>query len=460
MYWGYTEALDFHKEFYQLTDETEENSPNELHILLIGSGDPRHILKTLTKSHTYATKIIFYMLEGCWEIIARNMLLLNIALEQPTELSIKGKTHLFMDIYGNALIRPASYNYICSKASHYANAITDLDYAREVMPLLIFDSLKFSERDNLQNIFDFWQSKEENCFQMSKYWENRVRGDLQQRYDSRNGAFDWDLHMKLKDYGAGQICPQEYKHWRDIGVAFVFPEYEQVHGNKTLSAGLMRYGDHYKHRGYLGDIHVGPFCTFGVNCVDDKFLQSNHGTNRFRATDLTERNIYEIMYEITTKEPYTYSAKDAHEFGGTCIQISKPLENVSTTLVNNLDDLKKNDKPFMLSENVSIEILSPENLLKFQKLPKFHRWFDVVFVARNMFNFLKRDEFQLILRDGAMVFFETQQYSVNKREDISEFLTKIKGFSKDAKLTALTHFNINVPMPIVRYLNGNNEIIE
>lgn len=460
MYWGYSEPLDFYKEFHQYTGDTIETAPNELHILLLGSGDPRHILKTLSKSHTNDTKIIFYMLEGCWEIIARNILLLNIALEQSTELSIKGKTHLFMDIYGNALIRPASYNYMCSKATHYANAITDLDYARQTMQMLNFDMLKFSERDNLQNIFDFWQSKKENIFNISKYWEDRVRADLATRYDSRMGAFDWDLQMKLKDYGASQICPQEYKHWRDIGVAFVFPEYEQVHANKTLAVGLMRYGDQYKHRGYLGDIHIGPFCAFGLNCTDNAFLQSNHGTNRFRATDLTERNIYEIMHEITTKESYAYRSKDAHEFGGTCIQISKPFENVQTALVNNVDDLKKFNKPFMLSDNVSIRIMSPEHLLKFQKLPEFQRYFNAVFVARNYFDFLRHDEFKFILKDAAMVYFETRQYSIGKREDISEFLTKIKTFAKDVKLKALTHFNINVPMPIVRYINVCDEINE
>lgn len=454
MFWGFSEPIDFQTDI-QL-HHTTGPSPDELHILLLGSGDPRHILKSIAtayRTENSTTKIRFYMLEGCWEIIARNILLLTVALERSSVLSIKGKTHLFMDIYGNSVVRPASYNYICSKARHFTDAITDFDFAAEKMPIFDFRLLKSRERDSLQTVFDFWQHKTENVFNVATYWTDRVRADLASRYDSRNGAFDWDLQMKLKDYGAQQICPQEYKHWRDVGVAFVWPEYEQMHANKSLAAGLVRCGTRYQHRGYVGDIHVGPFCTFGLKCTDAALSASDHGTNRFRATDVSQRNIYELMYEITERNPYCYNAKDTHEFGGTNIHISKPFDCVATVPVNSAADLKAFNEPLIETDRYSVTILSPEQLVSFQNRPQFRKCFNGIFVARNYFDFLKKSEFASILADEAMVVFETKQYSILRREEISEFLMRIKAFAKDVGLKALTHFYVNGPIPIVRYKN-------
>jgi len=35
-------------------------------------------------------------------------------------------------------------------------------------------------------------------------WNNRLRQYLGTRYDTRNGAFDWDLSMKLGDLGVSK----------------------------------------------------------------------------------------------------------------------------------------------------------------------------------------------------------------------------------------------------------------
>lgn len=449
MFWGYSEALDLLTEYEKRFHEQAE-SLDELNILLYGGGDPRHILQTIAKAQLRERpiRLNFYVLEGCLEIVARQLLLLNLALEQPDEFSLKGKTHTFMDLYGNALLRPLSYAYLAAKSPIYGKAITDLDgYAKHVLPVFNFARLKYSERDALENIFTFWQNKSEHIFQIAKYWDQRVKENLGTRYDYRNGVFDWDLSMKLRDYGGEQICAQEYKHWRDSGVAFVYPEFEQTFPNKTFAAALHKNGNEFKHRGYVGDITVGPFTAFGVKCSDDSMKKSNHGTNQYRATDITFRNLLEIMYEIQERQAYQHDATHYREFGASSLQISKHMP----AIIDSADiELKKYNQPIMCLPNLSITFLSLDNVMKIQSQSELQRKFDVVFVAQNYFPFVK-PSFADTFSKKAVVMFETKQMSVLRKEDISEFLEKIKDMGKSMGLDAATHFNINVPIPIVRY---------
>ncbi|GFG33792.1 hypothetical protein Cfor_05135 [Coptotermes formosanus] len=87
------------------------------------------------------------------------------------------------------------------------------------IPLLRLDTLKYRERDYLENVFKFWQEPGTR-FPISQYWDKRVRQHLGTRYDSRVGVFDWDYHMKLRSCGAEHITAREYKGWRNSGVAF------------------------------------------------------------------------------------------------------------------------------------------------------------------------------------------------------------------------------------------------
>lgn len=452
MFWGFCEALDLYNEYQSTFKVTNGDSETkeELNILLYGSGDPRFILKTLAKSYKHGVKINFFVIEGCLEIIARNILLLSIALEPPTEFSLKGKTQTFMDLYGNSLLRPISHSYMCSKAKHFLNVITDLDYAKEKIPILNFDQLKYRERDALENIFNFWLERKGNIFNIAKYWENRNRELLKTRYDNRNGVFDWDLQMRLKDYGAEQICSQEYKHWRDVGVAFVFPEYEQAMPNKTLAADLCRNGTTYRHRGYVGDITVGPFTTFGLKCDDANLLRSEHGANFFRASDITERNLFEIMFEIQERRSYESCRGDLHQFGTTVLDMGTAMPPVTPEC--NESDLRKYEEPTIKIDNLTVTFLPLDDTMAVQKRENFKAFFDVVFVARNYFSFLKED-FGNIFKEKCLVMFETRQYSTLRKEEIADDLKRIKEYAKVLNLSAVTNYAINKTLSMVKYRN-------
>lgn len=240
MFWGNSSALDLYEEYMvslknENSDEsTEDNAsgdiiqrdidkqsnpkakPRVLNVLLFGSNDPRHVIKTMAKQYQHKSKdgknsmtiLNFYLLDGCIEVVARNIALLSIALEDPNSLNLLNKVHNFMDIYGNSLIRPSSYHYLIGKSKSLLNIVTNGECLQQLAPILNIDNLTYKERDGLENTFNFWLPKIGNIYEIQNYWSNRVRQSLGTRYDYREGAFDWDLNMVLKQREGQQICSQ------------------------------------------------------------------------------------------------------------------------------------------------------------------------------------------------------------------------------------------------------------
>lgn len=228
MFWGLSEALDLLSEYLNIFNNSNENpeqkeDPNkeknskqfkeEYNILIFGGNDPRHIIKTIAKMYIHRSQglnpiLNFYIIDGCIEIVARNLILLGIALENPDIINLRTKVHLFMDIYGNTLLRSSSYNYLTAKSRSLLKAITDNDYMRKLTPMISIEQMKYRERDGLENSFEFLVSKDGHSFKIQEYWNVRLRKLLATRYDYREGQFDWDLNMVLKDRDAKQICSQ------------------------------------------------------------------------------------------------------------------------------------------------------------------------------------------------------------------------------------------------------------
>lgn len=447
MFWGFSEAENLYDLYKSNCVLGDSPMPSELNILIFGCGDPRHIIKTISTSYQHTVKINFYIAEGILDLYARNFLLLTIALEP--NLSPTWKTHLFMDVYGNTLLRPISSNYIGSKVSHFEKIVTDDEYRAQVSAIFDFSLLKYRERDHLQNIFHFWANRATNVFNVVAYWETRLRETLKMRYDHRNGAFDWDLMMRLKEYGAKQICSQEYQHWRENGVAYTFPEFEYSMPNKSLVVGLIRDGEtSYRHRGYTGDMSVGPYAGFGLDCDDPKLLTSNHGVNVCRATDVTYRNLLAIFYEVGEKKKLE-NVEDCPAFGSVVLETGKSFQH---KLCDQNEELAKFNEPLLEVAGISVKFVSNDDILEIGKGVKFRNKFDVIAVGNTHFPFVQSVEFQNIFNEKCLVVFETRQISTMKKEQISEFLGEIKKFGYQINgLELVTKFTINRPYPSVVY---------
>lgn len=299
--------------------------------------------------------------------------------------------------------------------------------------------------------FTFWKNKKKHIYDIKKYWDDQNRVQLKERYDYRNGAFDWDLHMRLKENGAKQICTQEYKHWRECGVAFTFPEFEYALPNKTFAMEIRRNGDNWFHRGYVGDMSTGPFITFGIDCSEEKLLKSNFGTNECRSTDITERNLYEIMWEIKhqTKYDSKNDKKNFRKLGAVTLKVGDnpcAARSFEDTDMN----LMKYDKPLMSFNNVKVHFLSVDDILNITKKHHFQHKFNVVFVAHNYFSFLK-DDFVEILKTPSLVLFETKKFSTLKKEEVAKNIEEIKNYAKNINLKPVTNFSLNLVNSVIKF---------
>ena len=100
-------------------------------------------------------------------------------------------------------------------------------------------------------IFKLWGEENLN---IRDQWDIRMRQYLGARYDAQDGAFDWDLSMKLYELKATMITKTEYFRFRKMGVAFSpFDEEHHETANKTICSSKVmkdKRGDKNAYRGY------------------------------------------------------------------------------------------------------------------------------------------------------------------------------------------------------------------
>uniref|UniRef100_A0A4X2K632 Dynein axonemal assembly factor 3 n=1 Tax=Vombatus ursinus TaxID=29139 RepID=A0A4X2K632_VOMUR len=300
-WWGLSPALDLQAECPP--DASSPGDPPELDILLLGSVDARHILRTLAQAQLWPLRRLnFFVLENNLEAVARQILILNLAFEPPEKMGLQEKSEMFLELWGNGLVRTQVAEYVRTQSQRMRRLLPEPDDLAAQLPQLSLEALKFRERDSLEAVFIFWAASEaEASFPLSRLWDSRLRGYLGSRYDARRGVSDWDLHMKLHDRGARVINSQEFRRWRETSVAFEIRDASAYQlPNRTLASGrLMSHrGERVAVRGYWGDVATGPFVAFGIESDDQSLLLTRNGTPVKCAGEISLHNVTSLFRSL------------------------------------------------------------------------------------------------------------------------------------------------------------------
>uniref|UniRef100_A0A8C5RD13 Dynein axonemal assembly factor 3 n=1 Tax=Laticauda laticaudata TaxID=8630 RepID=A0A8C5RD13_LATLA len=428
-WWGFSPALNL--QAMSLESSTEhlklsQNGVPELNILLVGSIDARHILKTMSQMHRQPQrKISFYVLENNLEAMSRQLLFLNLALEPPDKMGLQEKSETLLELMGNTLLRNQTAAYLHEKAALFIRYITDSDFQLANLPILDFSALKFRERDRLEAIFQFWRNPDPQAFQIKQLWDLRLRQYLGTRYDSRRGVCDWDLTMKLHEHGAITINFHEFFHWRNTGVAFEMREATYDVPNKTLASRcLMRHkGEPIPARGYWGDITTGPYITFGIEAEDPTLLKTINGCPSKNAQEISLHNVTTLLYELRYHTHYNPSdppeeGKDGDDCTALCATKGLPT-----------------------TEDVCVHFLPLDCLPELHHKAKYQQLFNLIFFSCSMVNYLKPN-LRLVSAPKATLIVELTNFLPDlTKEQVSEFSSRVTHLARDAGFVPVAETN-------------------
>ena len=135
-----------------------------------------------------------YIHEKQKENICRAILFLTIMCEK--QLSMRERQELFLDLYGNALIRDKSAAYLEGIVKELIQLVTeDHRCASPIKDLVSLEQLSFKDRDEMEEIFSSYLKK--HPFDMERLRDQRLRHHFADRYDFRRNAVDWDFQFTV-----------------------------------------------------------------------------------------------------------------------------------------------------------------------------------------------------------------------------------------------------------------------
>jgi dynein assembly factor 3 len=320
--WGFSPAQDLLKEAPMGGSTGGELETNSTRVLVTRPGDIRHVMASISRRRrhskgSHSAPVQFVVMEKQLEVIARHMLLLQIACDW--ELPIRQRATVFLEVFGNTLLQERTQRYVYSLGLELINLVCNGVGA--LADFVDLSLLKYRDRDTLVDIFHSWSPSV--SYDIVNLRDFRLRGHYGLRYDTRSGVVDWDYHARVKP-AAPVIHHTLYRGWRLNGVAFEFGDQQYNQPNRTLGSyaeGVMKKGKDKglkkEIRGYWVDVANGPFVPFGVRCDKSTphaaglFDVQNPGTGveqyRHHTVEIAVFNLLSYLWEIETGEPYSMS---------------------------------------------------------------------------------------------------------------------------------------------------------
>lgn len=444
-WWGFGPARDL------LNSENMVRSDGELNVLLVGSGDPRHILKTIT-GLTDSDTLHVWVIENSMEVVARQLLLIYLSLQTPENMSLHKKTELFLEVFGNSEIRKETEETLKHAAAQLSLSITNtLSSDSHAHPCLDTSLLKFKERDELVRIFKLWERPPSVPASVSKVWDARVRQHLGTRYDSRQGCFDWDLSMKLHQRGCGVISKHQYVKWRESGVAFEMREglYQSANQSLLSTRVFNHRGDQVAVRGYWGDIVSSPYLSFGIETENKDLLKKHNNQHAKTAQDISEVNVL-ALFECLATRGCSLLNEDVPNSSSSCCQSTDSLiteEKIQNDPSSSQTHTEPEQHPAVQQtqalgllnlSGVKVSFLSPDSLNKLPFKNKYRNLFNSIFCSASMVHQLDSSLREIAVPDAALVI-ELANFLLDlSKEQVSGFADRVKEIAEESGFTA-TH---------------------
>ncbi|XP_071515661.1 dynein axonemal assembly factor 3 [Panulirus ornatus] len=321
-WWGFSPPVDL------LNYVDDEDVPGAtVQALVIGTGDPRHLLMTLARKHRKRLRV--YLLEATVEVYARVLLLMGISLQQ--NLGLRERANLLLDLWGNLYLRPASRDYLENAARRLSIVITDVTQYSAMFGLISAGRLKYRERDAIDAVCRTWYKLSLDQYDPASCWDARLRQILGTRYDYRKAEADWAWNMRLshriqqlhvsppgreadegvaageegmqKDghVGVGAGWGQEYLVWRDTGQAFTIATDATSHLPNTSLASVapVREGTtRHQRLGYWGDLLSGPFPALALASADARVSKTSNGRSKYSGSEVAQWNLESLLRQL------------------------------------------------------------------------------------------------------------------------------------------------------------------
>nr|XP_055038325.1 dynein axonemal assembly factor 3-like [Misgurnus anguillicaudatus] len=438
-WWGFGPARDLLG-----SDIHTMKSHGELNILLVGSGDPRHILKTISGMRE-TDSLHVWVIENSMEVVARQLLLIYLSLLNPETMSLHKKTEVFLEIFGNSEIRSETEETLKHAAAELSLSITNtLSSDSNTHPCLDTSLLKFKERDDLLQIFKLWERPPSVPASVRKVWDARVRQHLGTRYDSRQGCFDWDLTMKLHQRGCEVINKHQYVKWRESGVAFEMREglYQTANQSLLSTRVFNNRGNRVGVRGYWGDIVSSPYLSFGIETEDKDLLKKHNNQHVKTAQDISEVNVL-ALFECLASRWRSPLSKDASSTSSTCNpSTDDPItskekdtnEAVSQTHTELAPQISQ-PHDLMNLNGVKVSFLSPDSLTKLPLKNRYRNLFNTIFCSASMVHQIDSSLRQIAAPDAVLVV-ELANYLLDlSKEQVSGFAERVKEIAEESGFT-------------------------
>jgi dynein assembly factor 3, axonemal len=246
-----------------------------LNILLVQPGDIRHIMTAVGRRWRHGRRPIhFYVLENQTEVLARQLLLLEVLNDY--EVPIRQKAAVFLEIFGNLKVQDRTSRYIEQLGHEMRSLIADGSGRLE--GIVDLSLLKYREKDELEDCFKTYSRA--FPFDVDTLRDHRMRGYYAERYDARVALSDWDYHATIKG-SASIIHVKQFKEWRSTGIGFEFGDQTYTEANRSLMSyteGFMKKGKDKgikkEVKGYWGDIVSSPYFSFGIDSpTPNKFAE-------------------------------------------------------------------------------------------------------------------------------------------------------------------------------------------